>query len=429
MTTATLVLPSVALTGRSSAVCCSRAGQGDVTRTLETYTLRTGPHQSDGRGVPDRQAVGKEASVELELTEEQAFFVETTRRFLDAECSIPAVRDLEDEPAGYDPNVWAQGAQLGWTSLLVPEADGGGSFSEHGLLDLVLVAEEMGRVVAPGPLGPVNVVAGLLGRVGSPEQKAEVLPGLLTGERVAAWCGARPVSGRPDGGGFVLSGTCSPVEAGAQADHLLVAVEHEGACSQVLVPAGAVGLTVSPMSGLDLVRRFAEVRFDDVAVPGDAVVGSVGAAAEVEYALRVACTLQCAETTGIMDEVFTMTVEYLGDRYSFGRPLSSYQALKHRVADDKVVLEACHGIATAAARAVATGRPDAGEVVSAAKAWIGPRATDVIQDCIQLHGGIGVTWEHDLHLYLRRATVNRATHGTPEEHAERVAATKLGATA
>jgi alkylation response protein AidB-like acyl-CoA dehydrogenase len=137
--------------------------------------------------------------VEPELTEEQAFFVETTRRFLQAECSISAVRDLEDDPAGYDPKVWAQGAQLGWTSLLVPEADGGGSFSEDGLLDLVLVAEEMGRVVAPGPLGPVNVVASVLARVGSPEQKADVLPGLLTGERVAAWCGARPVSGRPEG--------------------------------------------------------------------------------------------------------------------------------------------------------------------------------------------------------------------------------------
>ena len=103
-----------------------------------------------------------------------------------------------------------------------------------------------------------------------------MLPGLLAGERVAAWCGARPVGGRPDGDGFVLSGTCSPVEAGAQADHLLVAVEHGGALSQVLVPAGAAGLTVTPMDGLDLVRRFAEVRFDDVAVPADAVVGPAG---------------------------------------------------------------------------------------------------------------------------------------------------------
>lgn len=368
--------------------------------------------------------------MELSLTEEQAFFVDTTRRFLEAESGVAAVRDLADDPTGYDPAVWARGAELGWTSLLVPEADGGGSFSEHGLADLVLVAEEMGRVVAPGPLVPVNVVASVLGRVGSAEQRADVLPGLLSGERIAAWCGARPVAGRPGGGGFVLSGTCSPVEAAAQAAHLLVTVDHGGAVSQVLVPADAAGLTVTPLDGLDLVRRYAEVRFDDVAVPAEAVVGPVGeAAAEVEHALHVACTLQCAETSGILDTVFATTVEYLGDRYSFGRALASYQALKHRVADDKVVLEACHGIATAAARAVAAEQPDAGDLVSAAKAWIGPRATEMIQDCIQLHGGIGVTWEHDLHLYLRRATVNRATHGTPEEHAERVAASKLGATA
>ena len=122
-----------------------------------------------------------------------------------------------------------------------------------------------------------------------------------------------------------------------------------------------------------------------------------------------------------------MTLEYLGDRYSFGRPLSSYQALKHRVADEKMWLEACHAIATGAARAVAAGAPDAGELVSAAKAWVGPHATELVQDCVQLHGGIGVTWEHDLHLYLRRTTVNRATYGTPEEHAERIATRLLGA--
>ena len=114
-----------------------------------------------------------------------------------------------------------------------------------------------------------------------------------------------------------------------------------------------------------------------------------------------------------------MTLEYLGDRYSFGRPLSSYQALKHRVADDKLWLEACHASPPAPPRR--RRRPDAAELVSAAKAWIGPHATELVQDCVQLHGGIGVTWEHDLHLYLRRATVNRATYGTPEEHAERIA--------
>lgn len=363
--------------------------------------------------------------MELELTEDQEAFVATTRRFLAAECPTTATRALEHDPTGYDPKVWSRGAELGWTSLLVPERDGGGSLSEHGLLDLVLVAEEMGRLVAPGPLAPVNVVADALGRGGSAEQRARVLPGLLDGSAVAAWSGTRPVPATRVADRIVVEGTCAPVEAGAQAAHLLVTVDLDGAPTLVLVPSDAPGLEVTPLAGLDLVRRYASVRLDGVTVSSDAIVGEPGAA--VDRAERVACVLQVAETVGAVDHVLGMTLEYLGDRYSFGRPLSSYQALKHRMADDKVWLEACHAIATAAARAVAEDRPDAGELVSAASAWVGPHATELVQDCIQLHGGIGVTWEHDLHLYLRRVTVNRAAHGTPEEHLERIATTLLGA--
>ncbi|MEQ1787448.1 MAG: acyl-CoA dehydrogenase family protein, partial [Acidimicrobiales bacterium] len=368
--------------------------------------------------------------VQHELSEDQAFFQQTTRKFLAAECPIATVRALEPEPRGFDPEWWRRGAELGWTSMLVAEADGGGCLSEHGLFDLVLVAEEMGRLVAPGPLVPVNVVADALSRAGSPDQRAAVLPGLLAGTAVAAWCGVTPVAGARDGDAVVLRGRVSLVEAGAQAQHLLVTVDLPEGPTQVLVPADAPGLTVTPLGGLDLVRRFASIAFDGVTVPADAVVGPVGGAADqIEHQLQVAGVLQCAETVGVADAMFERTLEYLGDRYSFGRPLSSYQALKHRVADDKMALEASHAIATAAAVAVATEAADAGEVVSAAKAWIGPHVTELLQDCVQLHGGIGVTWEHDLHLYLRRATVNRVTYGTPEEHAERVAASWFSAAA
>lgn len=381
--------------------------------------------------------------MDLQLTEEQEAFATTTRRFLGAECSTDAVRALETDPTGFDPKVWRRGAELGWTSLLVPERDGGGQLSDHGLLDVVLVAEEMGRVVAPGPLVPVNVVADALGRYGTEEQRAALLPGLLAGTAIATWCGPRPVPGRTLTDGIELRGTCAPVEAGAQADHLLVTIsldDHHGAAAQVLVPTDAPGVTITPLEGLDLVRRFAEVRFDGTVVGTGAVLGDLdemsegevvgaggGAAEAVARQWNLACVLQCAETVGAMDAVFSMTVEYLGDRYSFGRPLSSYQALKHRIADDKMWLESCHAMATAAARRLAEGSADADEMVSAAVAWIGPHATELIQDCVQLHGGIGVTWEHDLHLYLRRVTVNRAAHGTPEEHTERIAERLLGA--
>jgi alkylation response protein AidB-like acyl-CoA dehydrogenase len=369
--------------------------------------------------------------VELELSEDQELFLETTRKFLTAEGSVTAVRALEHDPRGFDVDWWRRGAGLGWTSMLVGEGDGGGSLSEHGLLDLVLVAEEMGRVVAPGPLGPVNVVADALARAGSADQRAEVLPGLVSGDDVAAWCGVAPVPAtQRDGDGWVLQGAVPAVEAAAQARHLLVTAQVAGDAGPtlLLVPADLPGITITPLEGLDLVRRFASVRFDGAAVPAAAVVGTRGdAAPDVERALQVACVLQCAESVGAMDRVFDMTLEYLGDRYSFGRPLSSYQALKHRLADDKMWLEASLATATAATRAVSAGTADAPELVSAAKAWIGPHATELVQDCIQLHGGIGVTWEHDLHLYLRRTTVNRVTHGTPEWHADRIATRLLGA--
>ncbi len=146
------------------------------------------------------------------------------------------------------------------------------------------------------------------------------------------------------------------------------------------------------------------------------------AAAAAERQLQIALALQCAETAGIVDRVFAFTVEYAFDRSSFGRPLASYQALKHRFADMKMWLEACHATAQGAAEAVEAGSPVAPELVSVAASYVGDHATDIIQDCVQMHGGIGVTWDHDIHLYLRRATVNRALYGAPDQHRERLAA-------
>jgi alkylation response protein AidB-like acyl-CoA dehydrogenase len=131
--------------------------------------------------------------------------------------------------------------------------------------------------------------------------------------------------------------------------------------------------------------------------------------------------LQCAEMVGATDRVFEFTVEYAQDRYSFGRPLVSYQALKHRFADMKMWLEASHASAVAAARSVDSESASAPELISVAKSYIGDHTPFIMQECVQLHGGIGVTWDHDLHLYLRRLVVDRAQFGTPRDHRERVA--------
>ena len=372
--------------------------------------------------------------MKLDLSPDQELVRDTTRRFLSERTPLTEVRRLADDPAGYDRAYWTQGAELGWTAMLVPEEHGGGSLTGEGLLDLVLVAEEMGRLVSPGPLVPVNVVASALGAVGSAAQCDGVLPGLIAGETVAAWCLAEPggawgsaeeltVTAERTSAGWVLAGIKGPVEAAADADHLLVVARTVDGPTQFLVPATTPGVTVVALRSLDLVRRFAEVRFAGAEVPADAVVGEVGGAAgDVERQLNVAVALQSAETVGVLDRTFAFTLEYAFDRYSFGRPLASYQALKHRFADLKMWLEACHATATGAAEAVQAGTADAGRLASVAAAYIGERSTAMVQDCVQLHGGIGITWEHDIHLYLRRATVNRAMYGTPKQHRQRLGA-------
>ena len=158
----------------------------------------------------------------------------------------------------------------------------------------------------------------------------------------------------------------------------------------------------------------------------DGVLGVPGSAdADVERQLEDAVVLQCAEMVGAVGRVLEFTIEYAQDRFSFGRPLASYQALKHRFADMKMWLEASHATAEAAARAVDTGS-DAAELVSVAKSYIGDRAPFILSECVQLHGGIGVTWDHDLHLYLRRVVQDQTQFGTPREHRERVAAVAMG---
>ncbi|MGO9457523.1 MAG: acyl-CoA dehydrogenase family protein [Acidimicrobiales bacterium] len=369
--------------------------------------------------------------MDLHRSDDQELFRETTRKFLESTCPVSTVREwAEKEPDGYPADWWRRGAELGWTSLLVSEDDGGGSISGHGLLDLVLVAEEMGRLVSPGPLLATNVVASALGA--SPDGRhAQVLAELLSGEAVAAWCLAEPGGWSGDDlrltavageGGYVLNGVKSPVESAASADHLLVAATVDGAPTQFLVGRGTPGVSVSPLESVDLVRRTATVTFDGVSVPESALVGEVGAAGpDIERQLQIAVALQCAEMVGAVDTMFTLTLEYSFDRYTFGRPLASYQALKHRFADMKLWLEACHATATGAARAVDAASDRADELVSVAKSYIGDRGPAILHDCVQLHGGIGVTWDHDLHLYLRRVVQDRALFGTPADHRERIA--------
>jgi alkylation response protein AidB-like acyl-CoA dehydrogenase len=367
----------------------------------------------------------------LDVTSDQDFLRATTGRFLSDQVPPDEVRRMRHDAAGFGDDYWARGADLGWTSLLVSESRGGGSVSARGLVDLTLIAYEFGRHAAPGPLLDTNVVAAAL-TASDADAHQEVLGDLVAGIAVAAWCYAEPapadrlgagtleIAVAPDG--VVVHGVKRPVESAGQAAHFLVTGRTGEGVTQVLVPADAVGVSLKPLHAIDVTRRFWEVTFDEVRVPRRALVGDAGDAAEqVERQVQVAAVISTAESVGAMERAFDMTLEWAFDRYSFGRPLASYQALKHRFAYMKSWLEASHAIGDAAALAVADGAPEAAELASAAKAFVGDHGTELAQDCVQLHGGIGVTYEHDLHLFLRRITLNRSLQGCPADHRQRIA--------
>ncbi len=365
--------------------------------------------------------------MEIGLSEDQQLFRETTRQALEQHSPITRVRELIEDPDGLDRAMWRRGAELGWYSMLVPEQYGGGSISGAGLVDLAIVAEELGRMLHPGPFHPTNVVAFALAESGTPAQREEFLPKLAAGELIATWAFAEPdlewspsavaLTATRTGGGYRLDGVKTCVQDALLADQLLVTARAPEGLTQFLVPRQTAGLTVEPLETLDLARRLANVRFRGVSVSDDLLVGEAGGAAvAVERQLQVALVLQCADSSGVADQGLAITVQYAKDRIAFGRPIGSYQGLKHRMADHRMRLEGAFAATAYAAVAVHGGRNDAAIAARIAKAHVGRWSSAILHDCIQIHGGIGMTWDHDIHLYFRRAISNEVLYGSPHEH-------------
>ncbi|MGA7053495.1 MAG: acyl-CoA dehydrogenase family protein [Mycobacterium sp.] len=365
---------------------------------------------------------------------EKILFTSTSEAFLKKEAPLSRVRELHAAGVSFDPVWWRRAAELGWAGLLVPEDLGGGSVSGSGVTDLATVAEQLGKTVAPGPLYPVSIV--LAGLVSCAERRAHaaIIESLVSGEKVASWAVSEPGRGwapldpsvtateigSGTDSGYRIDGTKDRVEAGAQSAVLLVVARCGSDASEVrqfLVPTDAPGVRITPQQSVDLVKQYARVDFDGVVVERSAAVGAAAeTAASIDRQSQLAQVLQCSEVVGILQTVFDFTVQWALDRHTFGRPLASYQALKHRFADMKLWLEACRATTAAAVADVAANSPAAGLSASIAKSYVGEMAGQIVHGCVQMHGGIGVTWEHDLHLYLRRVTLYRSMFGTPEEH-------------
>lgn len=358
---------------------------------------------------------------------EKILFANTTQAFLQKEVPLTRVRGLHSEGVSFEPAWWRRAAELGWTALLVPEELGGGSVSGDGVADLAMVAEQLGKTVAPGPLFPVSTVLAALVDSADPQSHADTIEALIGGEAIASWAVYEPgrgwaphepsVTATPTDSGYRIDGVKDRVEAGAQSDLLLVVARTDDGPRQFLVPTDASGVQIEPQQSIDMVKQYARVQFDGVEVDRAAEVVGVDL---LDRQSQIAQVLQCAEVVGILQTVFDFTVAWALDRHSFGRPLASYQALKHRFADMKMWLEACRATTAAAVTAISSRSADASLSASIAASYVGEMATEIIQACVQMHGGIGVTWEHDLHLYLRRAALYRSMFGTPEEHNLRV---------
>jgi alkylation response protein AidB-like acyl-CoA dehydrogenase len=371
--------------------------------------------------------------VELEFTSDQEDLRASIRAVLTRECPIGLVREVTEKgvTAGA---LQDRMTELYWPALTIPEADGGMGL---GAVELAVLAEELGRAVAPGPLfATLALFVPAVREVGTAEQRARFLgpvaEGTASGTLAVAGRGGRwdplhpDVTARPDGDWWVLDGQAHYVLDAGRVDHIAVAARTDGGVSLLVVPAGQA--RVSPVRTLDATRTLATVDFGGVSVASDGLVGRPGgAAAGLARALEEATAALAADLVGTCSAIFEIALDYAKVREQFGVKIGSFQAMKHKLTDMFVALEAARAMAYFAAVAIAEDDERRGLAASMAKALAGDCERRVAQEGIQTLGGIGYTWEHDMHLYVKRAMSSAALLGTAEEHRQRVA-TLLGVT-
>lgn len=370
--------------------------------------------------------------MDLRLSEEQELIKAAARQFLETECPMSHVREMATDATGYAAELWRKMAALGWMGIALPEAYGG---LGNDFLDLCLLIEEMGRVRLPTPFLPTVVLGGMpILHFGSDEQKMTVLPEIAAGHRILTYAELEPGAGwgahdvccvaTPAGDHLVLRGSKLFVPYASAADDLLVVARRAGADARaltlLLVDAAADGITCEALQtvGCDHLER---VTFDGVRVGSSRVLGGFDEGRPIVEAIaRWGSTARCAEMLGGAERVLQMTLDYAKQRHQFGRPIGSFQAVQHHCADMAIDVLGARFITYEAIWRLAEGL-DASEIVSMAKAWTGSAYRRVCSLGHQIHGAIGYTREHDLHLYLRHAAASDLAFGDSDYHREQVA--------
>lgn len=367
----------------------------------------------------------------LVYNDDQLQLQDSARDFLSARSPVAVQRAVRDQhiAAGYDAGVWQGMLELGWSAVAFSEEDGGLDFGFAGFAPLF---EEIGRHLSASPLlGSVVLCGGLIEQLGSAEQRQHWLPQLISGERRLALAldeTARhapqtiALSARADGDGWLLDGTKTWVADAREADAwLVVAREANGGCGVFLVGAGTLGVQLEARQMIDA-RNMAALSLRNVRLPHDSRLGSADAAKALDLVLDRGRSCLAAELLGLAETAFAMTVEYLKTRVQFGAPIGSFQALQHRAARLYADLQLARSSVMAAFAQLDRSTGDSNErrrLVSLAKWKAGQVALRVSNEAIQMHGGIGVTDEYDLGLFLKRMRVAQNQLGSGDYHCQR----------
>jgi alkylation response protein AidB-like acyl-CoA dehydrogenase len=367
------------------------------------------------------------------FSEEQEELRRITRQFLEAKSPEAAVREQMETTDGYDPAVWSQMAnELGLQSLIVPEEYGGQGFT---YVELAVVLEEMGRSLLCAPFFSTVVLAtNALVHSGDEAAKKDLLPGIASGEIKATVAFTEPngrwdatgieATATPDGDAWKLNGTKMFVIDGHVADVIIVAARTAGSegaegVSLFKVDADAAGLTRTALSTMDQTRKQAKLELADVPAT---LIGTQGEGwAVLDRVLDLAVVALAAEQVGGAQLVLEMAVQYAKDRVQFGRPIGSFQAIKHKCADMLLEVESAKSAAYYAAWCAAELNDELAEVACLAKAYCSEAYFHSAAENIQIHGGIGFTWEHPAHLYFKRAKSSELLFGDPTYHRELLA--------